>query len=145
MIEKCAADKDYVNLATISTQTIDRHLDDHKHYNSCRSEGLVDDAMSSAEEGEIIGPSSPNPNNVSNPIEYSFPSKEDYLELQSSSGISRSCPQTDPISSEEEDTVHPSPKMLRKHAHLSLSTGNNRITDISILIMFFTVGLITSS
>ena len=141
MIEKCIPDKDYVNLATISTQTIDLHFDDHKHYNSCRSEGLVDDAMSSAEEGEIIGPSSPNPNNVSNPIEYSFPSKEDYLELQSSSGISRSCPQTDPISSEEEDTVHPSPKMLRKHENLSMSTGNNRLTDKSILIIFLLLAL----
>ena len=125
-----------MNLATISTQTIDSHFDDHKHYNSCRSVGLVDDAMSSAEEGEIIGPSSPNPNNVSNPIEYSFPSKENYLELQSSSGISRSCPQTDPISSEEEDTVHPGPKILRKHENLSMSTGNDRITDKSILIIF---------
>ena len=136
MIEKCVPDKDYVNLATISTQTIDRHFDDHTHYNSCRSVGLVDDAMSSAEEGEIIGPSSPNPNNVSNPIQYSFPSGADYLELQSSSGISRSCPQTDPISSDEEDTVHPSPQMLRKHVNLSSSTGNNRITDMGILIIF---------
>ena len=125
-----------MNLATISTQTIDSHFDDHKHYNSCRSVGLVDDAMSSAEEGEIIGPTSPDPNNVSNPIEYSFPSEEDYLELQSSSGIRRSCPQTDPISSEEEDTVHPSPQMLRKHVNLSSSTGNNRITDTGILIIF---------
>ena len=141
MIEKCIPDKDYVNLATISTQTIDRHLDDHKHYNSCRSVGLVDDAMSSAEEGEIIGPSSPNPNNVSNPIEYSFPSKENYLELQSSSSISRSCPQTDPISSEEEDTVHPSPKMLRKHENLSMSTGNDRLRDKSILIIFLLLAL----
>ena len=96
----------------------------------------MDDAISSAEEGEIIGPTSPNPNNVSNPIQYSFPSEQDYLELQSSSGISRSCPQTDPISSEEEDTVHPSPQMLRKHVNLSLSNGNNRITDMGILIIF---------
>ena len=140
-MEKCVPDKDYVNIATISTQTIDRHLDDHKHYNSCRSEGLVDDAMSSAEEGEIIGPSSPNPNNVSNPIEYSFPSKENYLELQSSSSISRSCPQTDPISSEEEDTVRPSPKMLRKHENLSMRTGNDRSTDKSILIIFLLLAL----
>ena len=125
-----------MNLATISTQTIDSHFDDHKHYNSCRSVGLVDDAMSSAEEGEIIGPSSPNPNNVSNTIEYSFPSKQDYLELQSSSSISRSCPQTDPISSEEEDTVHPSPKMLRKRENLSMSTGNDRLSDKSILIIY---------
>ena len=145
MIEKCVADKDYVDLAIISTQTLDQHFEGQNDYNSCRPGSLVDDAISSAEEGEIIGPTSPNPNNVSNPIQYSFPSEEDYLELQSSSGVSRSCPQTDPISSEEEDTVHPSPKMLRMHANLSLSTGNNRITDISILIMFFTVGLITSS
>ena len=136
MIEKCVADKDYLNLATISTQTIDCHFEGDDHCNSCRSEGVVDDAISSAEEGEIIGPTSPNPNNVSNPIEYSFPSKEDYLELQSSSGISRSCTQTDPISCEEEDTVHPSPKMLRKHENLSMSTGNDRITDKSILIIF---------
>ena len=141
MIEKCVADKDYVNLATISTQTIDCHFEGDDHYNSCRSVGLVDDAMSSAEEGEIIGPSSPNPNNVSNPIEYSFPSKENYLELQSSSGISRSCPQTDPISSEEEDTVHPSPKMLRKHENLLLSFGNDRITDKSILVIFLLLAL----
>ena len=141
MIEKCVPDKDYVNLATISTQTIDCHFDGDDHYNSCRSEGLVDDAISSAEEGEIIGPSSPNPNNVSNPIEYSFPSKEDYLELQSSSSISRSCPQTDPISSEEEDTVHPSPKMLRKHENLSMSTGNDRMTDKSIFIIFLLAAL----
>ena len=136
MIEKCVADKDYVNLATISTQTIDCHFEGDDHYNSCRSEGPVDDAISSAEEGEIIGPTSPNPNNVSNPIQYSFPSGADYLELQSSSGISRSCPQTDPISSEEEDTVHPGPKILRKHENLSMSTGNDRITDKSILIIF---------
>ena len=136
MIEKCVADKDYVNLATISTQTIDRHFEGDDHYNSCRSESVVDDAVSSAEEGEIIGPTSPIPNNVSNPIEYSFPSEKDYLELQSSSGISRSCPQTDPISSEEEDTVHPSPQMIGNHVNLSLSTGNIKITDMGILIIF---------
>ena len=130
MIEKCVADKDYVNLVTISTQTIDRYLDGHNQNYSRRSESLVDDSTSSAEEGEIIGPSSPNPNYVYNPIEYSFPPGEDYLELQSSSSISRSCPQTDPISSEEEDTVHTSPRMLRKNINLSLSTGNNSILII---------------
>ena len=130
-----------MNLATISTQTIDRHFEGDDHYNSCRSVGVVDDTMSSAEEGEIIGPSSPNPNHVSNPIEYSFPSKEDYLELQSSSGISRSCPQTDPISSEEEDTVHPSPKMLKKHENLSMNIGKDRITDKRILIIFLLLAL----
>ena len=135
LIEKCVADKDYFNIATISTQTIDRHFEGNNHYNSCRSEDLVDDAISSAEEGEIIGPSSPNPNNVSNPIEYSFPSEEDYLELQSSSSISRSCPQTDPISSEEEDTAHRCPKMLRENVNLSSGTGNNTTTDMGILII----------
>ena len=136
MIEKCVADKDYVDLAIISTQTLDQHFEGQNDYNSCRPGSLVDDAISSAEEGEIIGPTSPNPNNVSNPIEYSFPSEQDYLELQSSSGISTSCHQTDPISSEEEDTVHPGPKILRKHENLSMSTGNDRITDKSILIIF---------